>query len=100
MIIVEGYVRLKSPEDLEIILERAKAQIASSKAEDACIDYTYAVDVLDPCLIRVLEKWESRDGLAAHFREPHMTVWRAALKEIDIVERVLHAHEVSDTFEV
>ena len=48
MIIVEGYVRMENAGDFEKVREAAEAQIASSRAEGGCIDYTYALDVLDP----------------------------------------------------
>ncbi|MFM2300486.1 MAG: hypothetical protein RLZZ84_222 [Pseudomonadota bacterium] len=54
----------------------------ATRAEDGCIEYNYAEDVLDPGLIRVSEVWASREQLATHFKAPHMAVWaeeRAAL---------------------
>ena len=44
MIIVEGYVRMENPGDFETVRAAAEAQIAASRAEDGCIDYTYALD--------------------------------------------------------
>ena len=100
MIIVEGYVRLSGPDEVKRLLPAATNQIAASKAEGPCIDYTYAVDLLDPCIIRVLEKWESWEGLEAHFAQPHMTVWRAALTSVKFEERSLCAHEVTESRDV
>jgi quinol monooxygenase YgiN len=54
----------------------------ATRAEDGCIEYNFAEDVLDPGLIRVSELWDSREQLAAHLKTPHMAVWgeeRAAL---------------------
>jgi quinol monooxygenase YgiN len=100
MIIVEGYVRLSDPDDFERVRAAATAQIEASRAEAGCIDYTYSIDVLDPCLMRVLERWQSWDALAAHFEEPHMDAWRAALSDVKFKERSLRAHEVTETREV
>ncbi|MEL7130145.1 MAG: antibiotic biosynthesis monooxygenase [Pseudomonadota bacterium] len=100
MIIVEGHVRMADARDFETIRAAAKAQVAASRAEGGCIDYTYAIDVLDPRIIRVLERWESWDALDAHFKQPHMVPWRAALADIQIVERHLRAHSVDETREV
>lgn len=97
MIVVDGYVRLKKASDVEKIRPFAEAQIAASRAEAGCLDYGYAVDFLDPCLIRVSEKWESWAALEAHFKMPHMAVWRGHLADIDIEGRVISAHEVKDT---
>lgn len=51
----------------------AKVMLAT-RAEDGCIEYNYAEDVLDPGLIRVSEVWESREQLAVHLKTPHMAV--------------------------
>lgn len=83
--------------DFENVRAAAKAQIAASKAEGGCIDYTYAIDVLDPCIMRVLERWQSWDALEAHFKTPHMDAWRAALADVKFSERVIRAHEVTET---
>lgn len=100
MIIVEGFVRMAEPGDFETVRGAAEAQLAASRAEGGCIDYTYAIDVLDPCIMRVLERWESWRALEVHFKQPHMGPWRDALKGVDILERVIRANEVSETRDV
>ncbi|MEO0882039.1 MAG: antibiotic biosynthesis monooxygenase [Pseudomonadota bacterium] len=100
MIIVEGYVRMETAGDFEKVRAAAEAQIAASRAEGGCIDYTYALDVLDPQIMRVLERWDSWDALERHFQQPHMSVWRAALSDVTFLERSLRAHEVSETRDV
>ena len=97
MIIVEGFVRMENVGDFENVRAAAEAQIAASRAEGGCIDYTYALDVLDPQIMRVLERWKSWEALEAHFKEPHMDAWRAALADVKFLERSLRAHEVSET---
>ncbi len=100
MIIVEGHVRMAKSGDFEAVRSAAEAQIAASKGEGGCIDYTYAIDVLDPQIMRVLERWQSWDALEAHFKQPHMEAWRDALKDVKFSERVIRAHEVSETRDV
>ncbi len=97
MIIVEGHVRLSNPDDFGPLQTAAAAQIEASKAETGCLDYSYAIDLLDPSLMRVLERWESWDALEAHFKMPHMNIWREALKDVSFSERVIRAHEVAET---
>ena len=100
MIIVEGHVRTESAGDFERVRSAAAAQIAASKAEGGCIDYTYAIDVLDPQIMRVLERWQSWQALETHFKAPHMDAWRAALSDVKFLERVIRAHEISETRDV
>jgi quinol monooxygenase YgiN len=97
MIIVEGYVRMEHAGDFEKVRAAAEAQIAASQAEEGCIDYTYALDVLNPQIMRVLERWQSWDALETHFKAPHMEAWREVLAGVKFLERSLRAHEVAQT---
>ena len=95
VVIVEGYVRFADAGDFARVRDAAFAQMRASREEPGCLDYTYAIDVADPCIMRVLERWESWQALEDHFARAHMTPWRTALAEVAVVERNLHAHEVS-----
>lgn len=88
-------MRFADAEDFPRIRDAAFAQIEASRAEPGCLEYTYAIDVADPCLMRVLERWESWQALENHFARPHMLPWRAALASVSVLERNLRAHEVS-----
>ncbi len=88
-------MRFADAGDLPRIRDAAFAQIEASRAEPGCLEYTYAIDVADPCLMRVLERWESWQALENHFARPHMLPWRAALASVSVLERNIRAHEVS-----
>ncbi len=80
-VLVIGEFRLP-PERMADAREAMERVIVATRAEEGCLGYAYAEDVLDPGLIRVSEKWQSRELLAAHLAAPHMAVWkqeRAAL---------------------
>ncbi len=69
MLLIVGTVRLP-PENLELAREAMRAMIAASRAEDGCVDYGYAEDVLEPGLIHVKEFWRDRASLDRHFAPP------------------------------
>lgn len=50
--------------------------IKATRSEAGCLDYSYAIDVLDAGLIRVCEKWASQGAVDSHFAAPHMVAWR------------------------
>ncbi|MDJ0977090.1 MAG: putative quinol monooxygenase [Erythrobacter sp.] len=64
--------------------EAFEAMITASREEDGCIDYAYAIDVLDPHVLRITEKWVDEAALAAHFRTPHMAAFQKALAALDV----------------
>lgn len=65
----------------------------ATRAEDGCIEYNYAEDVLDPGLIRVSEVWASREQLATHFKAPHMAVWAEERAALGLTGRDIRVHE-------
>ncbi len=58
--------------------------LAASRAEEGCVSYAYAVDVLDPAKLHIIEKWVDADALAFHFQTPHMAEFQAALAQQDL----------------
>jgi quinol monooxygenase YgiN len=92
MIVIEGTVRIP-PARLKEARPVMEQMIRASRAESGCLDYAYSVDVLDPGLIRVSERWESRDALAAHFKTAHMATWRSFFPQLGITDRALRLYE-------
>lgn len=99
MLAIIGHVRV-DPAKVDGARAAMRAQIEATLAEEGCIAYSYAIDVLDPGLIRVSELWESREHLAAHFKAPHMATWRAVLAGIGISERRITAYPLGEPEEV
>ena len=90
MIVIEGTVRVR---DLDKARPAMRAMIDASRVEAGCIDYAYAIDLFDPHLVRVSERWESRATLKAHQASDHIKVWRAAWPEIGVSDRSLRMYE-------
>ena len=97
MIVVIGSFRIP-PNMVEIVRPVMEAMITASRAEEGCIEYSYALDVMDEGLVRVSEKWRDREALEAHFRTAHIAEWRAQTSALAISERDLVAHETDDGF--
>ena len=70
--------------------------IAASRAEDGCLRYAYAVDVLDEGLIHVSEAWTDRTALAAHFQTAHLAEWRAQFGPLGISGRNLRLYDTNE----
>ncbi len=71
------------------------AMLATSRAEDGCLTYSYARDVLDPGLIRVFEAWRDQACLDAHFATAHLAAWRAAGAAAGVSDRDLTIYDVA-----
>ena len=95
MIVIIGSFRVP-PSMIDIVRPVMETMIRASRAEDGCIEYAYALDVLDEGLVRVSEKWRDRDALEAHFRTAHIAEWRAQISALAMSERELTAYETVD----
>lgn len=68
-----------NPDSLDALRDAFVAQQEASRAEDGCHDYTFSVEVADPAVVRLSERWESIEALRAHFAMPHMATFAEAL---------------------
>lgn len=76
MIYVVATTQVK-PENRDGYMAGAKVCIAETQKEKGCIYYDSHVSVNDPNRFVVVERWATREDLAAHSRAPHMKTWRA-----------------------
>lgn len=95
MLLIIGTVRL-SPENLAKARPAMADMVAASRAEQGCVEYSYAEDVLEPGLIHVTELWVNQVALERHFASDHIKRWRAAWAELGIGERNLRAFDVGE----
>jgi quinol monooxygenase YgiN len=89
------------PGQRDHILEAFRANMAAVRAEQGCIEYGPAIDAPEmggfqtkfgPDVFVVIEKWASKEALAAHAASPHMASYSAKTKEW-IASRVIHVLE-------
>jgi quinol monooxygenase YgiN len=80
MIVVNGIIKTTTAAINAISAALSKMEQAS-QAEDGCFDYTFSIEVSEPTVIRLTERWASMEDLKRHFAEPHMTEFQAAMAE-------------------
>ena len=94
MIIVTGTIRIPSGA-IETVKPAMEQMIAASRAEEGCLTYFYALDVLDDGLVHVHEAWTDRAALDAHFETAHLADWRAKFEALGIADRNLVSFEIA-----
>ena len=92
MIVIQGTFRLP-PERLGDARPAIERMLRASRAEAGCHEYAYAEDLLEPGLIRVSERWESRAHLGAHFKAPHMAQWIEERAGLGLFDRQITLYE-------
>jgi quinol monooxygenase YgiN len=65
MIIVLGIVEVDVA-DRQRFLEEKAPQVAATRAEAGCLDYSFSADADDPGRVRLVERWETMADLEAH----------------------------------
>jgi quinol monooxygenase YgiN len=96
MIIVTGHIRVP-PDKMEHLRPHMRAVLEATRREDGCILYAFGEDVLDPGLIRIVERWDNWQALAAHSQAAHIKAWVAAQKSAGgALERDILAHEAGE----
>lgn len=97
-IAVIGQFRMP-PENMETARPLMRKVMEATRAEEGCIEYNYAEDVLDPGLIRVSELWETREQLMAHLKTPHMAAWGEERAALGLSGRKIFMIEIAGTQE-
>ncbi|HEX8364325.1 MAG TPA: putative quinol monooxygenase [Allosphingosinicella sp.] len=83
MIIVTGTARFADGE-IERLRADFAANIAATRAEEGCEHYAYAVDVSEPNLLHITERWRDEAAIDAHMASPHMAGFMGVLGEAKI----------------
>lgn len=78
MIIVNAKIE-STAENIAAMKDAIGTMQDASRAEDGCYDYTFSVELHDPNVLRITEKWESMDHLKVHFATPHMAEFQKAM---------------------
>lgn len=92
MILVMGTFRV-AEEHIAALLPLAREVAEATRAEQGCIQYSYAQDIADPALFHVVERWTDRAALAEHFKSAHMTEWVAARAGLGFHDRAIRLYE-------
>ncbi len=78
MVIVEGWVR-SAPADIGALKGPLQIMVSATRAESGCLQYALSEDLLEPGLLRIVEKWTDEAALSAHLQSPHVAAFSAAV---------------------
>ena len=86
------------PEKRASFLEDARSVIAHTVKEEGCLSYDLTSSITEPNEFVFVERWASRDALAAHFDTPHLGEWRRVSADylVDRKVEIVHPEKVEE----
>ena len=94
MIVVQVEV-IVEPGSASKVVDAVKKMEAATRQEPGCLKYAFAVDLSDPGMIRVIERWASMDAIKAHMASPHMAEFNKAVGALQPKGLDIKAFEVA-----
>ncbi len=78
------------------VVALAAPLIEATRKEEGCISYDLYRKAAEPDTLVFVETWKSRAALDAHFAEPHLKAFQAAMADLLVEARVevLHPEKV------
>lgn len=95
MLIVTGVIEIAA-EGVEAARAAAAEMVAETCKEPGCIVYEFSQVLGQETRFRVYEEWQDLAALEAHFKAPHMAVFRSALAKAGVVSRDVYRREGGD----
>ena len=75
--------------------DAVKAMEQATRQEAGCLTYAFSVELSDPGMIRVTERWESMEAIQAHMKSPHMADFQRAVMTLKPKGLDIKAFEVA-----
>lgn len=95
MIQINGMIKLGRP--LDAATRKALVEmVRASRAEDGCIDYSFASDLADPDTLVLFERWRDQQALDAHGKSAHMEQFRQVMAASPPEKRDLRMYQTDD----
>jgi quinol monooxygenase YgiN len=95
MILLAGFIRFPANKVAEA-RDAMTRMVLATRAEDGCVTYAFAEDLIEPGMIRISELWRDRAALEKHAASAHMGEWRKAGRELGVHGADLRVYEVDE----
>jgi len=94
MVVVQVEVVVE-PGSAEQVRDAVAKMEQATRREPGCLKYAFSVDVTDPGMVRVTERWESLDAIKTHLASPHMAEFNQAVGALQPKGLEIKAYEVA-----
>jgi quinol monooxygenase YgiN len=96
MLIIAGTITV-DPADRDRFLAVRQRTVADARAMKGCVEYAFSADNVDPSCVRLFERWETEEDVAA-WMDAHRKVREQSTEpEVPFVSMAFLKHQVSST---
>jgi quinol monooxygenase YgiN len=96
MLIIAGTITV-DPDDREKFLALRQDTVARARQMKGCLDYAFSADIVDPSCVRLFERWESDDDVAAWMVAHHTDREQSGQPVVAIQRMDFLKHQISST---
>jgi quinol monooxygenase YgiN len=96
MLIIAGTITV-DPDDREKFLAIRRDTVAAARQMKGCLDYAFSADIVDPSCVRLFERWESEDDVAAWMVAHHTDRGQSGEPAVSIQRMEFLKHQISST---
>src|ERR1700677_185070 len=98
-VVVAGYIKV-APKDREAFVKVLQAHVPRVRKKDGCIAYTFAVDVVEPNVVRMSEDWRDQQSLETHLADDEFQGVQKELAHVKFIERSVQRYDVSSVTDI
>jgi quinol monooxygenase YgiN len=92
VLLVMGYLRVRGA-DIARLRGPVDRLSASVREFHGCEHYSFGIDILEPELLRVAERWRTRAAQSAHLVGDHMVDFNIGMRAAQVVEASVSSYE-------
>jgi quinol monooxygenase YgiN len=98
-IVVAGHIKVAS-KDREALVKVLQAHVPRVRKKDGCVAYTFAVDVVEPNVVRMSEAWRDQQSLETHLADDEFQGVQKELAHVKFIERSVQRYDVSSVTDI
>ncbi len=65
----------------------------TKELDEGCISYDLYQDITNPCILTIIEEWESKEALDKHLKATHFTQIVPTLRELTLEDAELNIYQ-------
>jgi quinol monooxygenase YgiN len=95
MLIVMIEAVTAGPDETARLLSAARELVPATLRDKGCLHYSFAVDAMDPAVVRVTERWQDNASMKDHLGAPHTVAFLGFLQSVKLKSMTAKVYDAS-----